>query len=326
MRLVQLIDENGERRVAASGSGGATMVRDTRSVLELVQQGFADGIGLTEVVAGRLSDEPVDLGAACREERLLSPIDHPDPAHLIITGTGLTHLGAASARDRMHKTSQENDTDTMRMFRMGVEGGKPAPGQVGVQPEWFWKGSGEILVHPEHDIPYPDFALDAGEEPEIAGIYVIDPAGTPRRLGFALANEFSDHRMEKINYLYLSHSKLRLCAVGPELLVGDLPSAVEGHSRIIRDGSTAWESVFVSGEDNMSHTIANLEYHHFKYAQFRVPGDIHIHMFGTATLSFADGFECRQGDVMEIDAPQFGMPLRNRLLLDRAQQPQVRPA
>ena len=29
---------------------------------------------------------------------------------------------------------------------MGLEGGKPAAGQVGAQPEWFYKGDGSILV------------------------------------------------------------------------------------------------------------------------------------------------------------------------------------
>ena len=43
----------------------------------------------------------------------------------------------------------------------------------------------------------------------MAGIYVIGDDGTPFRVGFALANEFSDHVTERINYLYLAHSKLR---------------------------------------------------------------------------------------------------------------------
>ena len=38
-----------------------------------------------------------------REGRLLAPINHPDPAHLHLTGTGLTHLGSAATRDAMHK-------------------------------------------------------------------------------------------------------------------------------------------------------------------------------------------------------------------------------
>ena len=63
----------------------------------------------------------------------------------------------------------------------------------------------------------------------------------------------------------------------------------------------------------MSHSIANLEHHHFKYDIFRQPGDLHIHMFGTATLSFADGIACHPGDQFEISAPDFGLPLINPL-------------
>jgi hypothetical protein len=244
---------------------------------------------------------------------MLSPIDHPDTAHLYVTGTGLTHLGSAATRDAMHQANSGDEelTDSMKMFRMGLEGGKPAKGETGVQPEWFYKGNGDILVAPGRPIPSPAFALDAGEEPEIAGIYIIGADGTPFRLGFTLANEFSDHVTERGNYLWLAHSKLRYCAIGPELRVADLPAHVEGQSRILRDGKTIWEKPFLSGEDNMSHTIANLEHHHFKYDLFRRPGDIHIHMFGTATLSFADGISTRAGDVFEIEAAAFGAPLRN---------------
>src|SRR3712207_8445305 len=55
------------------------------------------------------------------------------------------------------------------------------------------------------------------------------------------------------------------------------------------NGKTIWQKPFLTGESNMSHSIANLEYHHFKYEMFRRPGDVHIHFFGTATLSVADG-------------------------------------
>ena len=61
----------------------------------------------------------------------------------------------------------------------------------------------------------------------------------------------------------------------------------------------------------MCHSIDNLEYHHFKYDQFLRPGDVHVHFFGTATLSFADGVQTREGDEFEIDAVEFGMPLIN---------------
>ncbi|KKL88071.1 hypothetical protein LCGC14_1928400, partial [marine sediment metagenome] len=111
-------------------------------------------------------------------------------------------------------------------------------------------------------------------------------------------------------------SKLRPAAFGPEILLGDLPRNLRGTSRIHRGDRVIWEKAFASGETNMSHSLANLEHHHFKYDQFRQPGDVHVHMFGTATLSFADGIEAIDGDLFEIEASDFGMPLRNRLVVN----------
>ena len=129
-----------------------------------------------------------------------------------------------------------------------------------------------------------------------------------------MSNEFSDHVTERINYLFLAHSKLRNASIGPELLIGDLPQDIRGASRIRRDGRVIWEKPFLSGEANMSHTIANLEHHHFKNSLFRRPGDLHVHFFGTATLSFADGVRTQEGDVFELECDAFTLPLRNHLL------------
>lgn len=308
--LVQFA-EGGARGVAGVTDDGATLrLREVRTIFELALSAVGQGVSLAQA-AEALADEAIDLGAL----RLLSPIDHEDPAHVLVSGTGLTHLGSAEGRDKMHRAANapETLTDSMKMFLLGVEGGKPGAGLVGVQPEWFYKGDGAILAAPGEPLAMPDFAEDGGEEPEIAGIYMIGPDGDPLRLGFALGNEFSDHVTERGNYLWLAHSKLRAAALGPELLLGELPSDVRGASRILRDGEVVWEKPFLSGEANMSHSIANLEHHHFKYAGFRRPGDIHVHFFGTATLSFADGFSAQAGDVFEIEAEPFSLPVRNPL-------------
>jgi hypothetical protein len=256
----------------------------------------------------------VDYAVAVAGGEIIAPIDHDDGAHMILAGTGLTHLGSAEGRDKMHKAAAaETLTDSMRMFQEGVAGGKPAAGAEGQQPEWFYKGDGSQLVAPGAPLEMPAFAKDGGEEPELAGIYLIGPDGTPFRLGICLANEFSDHVTERHNYLWLAHSKLRQASLGPELLVGALPDHVEGTSRIVRDGETLWEQPFLSGEANMSHSFANLEHHHFKYDLFRRPGDVHVHFFGTATLSFSAGVQTQVGDVFEIDAAPFTLPLRNPL-------------
>ena len=320
MNLIQFFDANGERAVAAVEGGVARKVNGATSVYQLATAALTGHGGLAALIAANGLGETVDRDAILAEGRMLTPIDHPDPAHLYVTGTGLTHLGSAATRDAMHKSNgtktEETLTDSMKMFRMGLEGGKPANGLRGVQPEWFYKGNGYSVVNPGHPIPSPGFALDAGEEPEIAGIYVIDQNGQPRRLGFALANEFSDHVTERVNYLFLAHSKLRACSFGPELRVGDLPPHIEGMSRIYRDGSVLWEKPFLSGENNMSHSIDNLEYHHFKYGLFRNPGDVHVHCFGTATLSFADGISTKPNDVFEIEESQFGAALRNPIRVE----------
>jgi hypothetical protein len=305
--------------VAREGSE-ARLVRNTPSVYELAGAAIAAGHSLTAEVAKRGLGDTVDLTRAVFD----LPVSHPDPAHLHLTGTGLTHLGSASARDAMHaklasaaqhtvSEPAETLTDSMKMFRMGLENGRPAAGEVGAQPEWFYKGNGYAAVAPGAALEAPGFAEDGGEEPEIAGVYLIGPNGAPHRIGWALGNEFSDHVTERVNYLWLAHSKLRVASYGPEILVGDLPADVRGTSAILRGGKTIWEKPFLSGEANMSHTFANLEHHHFKYGIFRQPGDLHVHYFGTATLSFADGIKTEAGDTFEIAVPDFGQPLRNTL-------------
>lgn len=317
MRLVQYRDDAGQRAVAAvDEQGRAVRLDGVRSVYELALEAIEAGTPLADVARPLRTRDAVDLDAVEANGRLLPPLMHPVPTRCWITGTGLTHLGGAAARDEMHRKLGGDEaqlSDSMRLFKWGVERGKPADGAVGVQPEWFFKGNGSTLVGSGQPLPLPAFALDGGEEPEVVGLYVIADDGTPCRVGFALGNEMTDHQMEQQNYLYLAHSKLRVCAVGPELLLGPLPAAIEGTSRIVRDGATLWSKPFLSGEANMTHTIASLEHHHFKYPIFRRPGDVHIHFFGTSTLSCSDGVVAQPGDTFEIAAAAFGRPLRNRL-------------
>lgn len=314
-RLVQLRGANGERMVAATRDGKTHRINDATSLYTLAREAIDAKISLEMLVTRKgIGAAQLNLARLLTDKEVLAPIDHPDDAHVWLTGTGLTHLGSADARDRMHAKAHSADaSDSMKMFRMGLEGGKVHGAGVGVQPEWFYKGDGTALVAPEAPLWSPQFALDGGEEPELAGVYVIAADGTPYRLGFALANEFSDHVMERQNYLYLAHSKLRPAAIGPELLLGALPADIRGTARVRRNGIAIWEKSFLTGEDNMSHHVRNLEHHHFKYPMFRRPGDVHVHFFGTATLSFSDGVKALDGDTFEIEAAPFGLPLRNPL-------------
>jgi hypothetical protein len=164
----------------------------------------------------------------------------------------------------------------------------------------------------------PSYAGDGGEEPEIAGAYIIDEEGRPHRVGLMMGNEFSDHRTEKKNYLYLAPSKLRNCAVGPELIVGASFTRLPGRVSIDRGGDIVWTKEIMSGEENMSHSLANLEHHHFKFEQHRRPGDVHVHFYGADAFSFGAGLALQDGDVMEVAFEGMGRPLRNTLRIETA--------
>jgi len=318
MRLLQFTDA-GHTRVARVEAGAVLPLSRAETTYQLARRAASEHRTLEQVVAAESVDAPILYADLLRDGRLLPPLTHPDPGHCLVSGTGLTHLGSAAARDAMHaKIDKQDDalTDSMKMFKWGVEGGKPAGSKPGMQPEWFYKGNGRNVVGAGTPLSSPDFAEDHGEEPELVGLYIVDDNRRPHRLGFAIGNEFSDHVTERRNYLLLAHSKLRQCGVGPMLNTGALPAHLEGTSRIRRDGTLLWQKPFLTGEANMCHTFANLEYHHFKYTQHRVPGDVHLHFFGTATVSFVDNIRVQAGDEFEIDLPALGAPLINRLLIE----------
>jgi hypothetical protein len=316
IRTIQFRDSAGQTRVGLVEGDTVRVVAGASSVYALAQNAISRGIRLRAVIEAALGGEQESYAKIASENRLLPPVHHPDSdARFLITGTGLTHIGSATTRNDMHDRPKDAPdlpmTDSMKLFVQGLEGGKPGPGQIGAMPEWFFKGDASILVPPGQPLSSPNFARACAEEPEITGVYIVGPEGTPFRIGYTLANDLSDHETERLNFMYVAPSKLRDCAMGPELLIGELPARVEGHSRIWRDGKLLWEGVFESGEANMSYSIANLEHHHFRHPTFRRPGDLHAHLFGCPVISFGEGVRTQDGDVFEFDVPVFGHPLRN---------------
>jgi len=322
MRLLQ-IARTGERKVGKIEDGQIRLLDGIASIYGLAQQVFEDGSRLAEAVERRLSREVLDYDGvyAGRSEWKIRPaMDQPlEPARCLVSGTGLTHMVSAKNRQAMHETGQA-PTDSMRMYQWGVEGGRPKAGEIGTAPEWFYKGCGTILRAHGEALEIPPHAEDGGEEPEIAGVYIIDPAGEPRRIGMAMGNEFSDHRFEKRNYLYLATSKLMTCAIGPELVLDAEFAAVAGEVSIERGGKVIWQKPIASGDAAMCHTLANMEHHHFKHAGHRRPGDVHVHFFGADAFSFGEGVVLEDGDVMQVRFDGFGRALRNPLRIDRSPQ------
>jgi hypothetical protein len=296
------------------------------SVYALANAALTAGVSLAATISLHLSAhyldyDPIYLGAS--DWRILPVIDHPDDhARLLLSGTGLTHQRSAQQRQAMH-AADASPTDSLLMYEWGVQGGRPQRDQIGIAPEWFYKGNGGLLRAHGETLIVPPYADDGGEEPEIAGIYLIDPAGAPRRIGMAVGNEFSDHVLERRNYLYLAHSKLRNCAVGPELVLDPDFDDVRGEVAIERAGAIVWSRPIRSGEQAMCHSLRNLEHHHFKYAEHRRPGDLHVHFFGADAFSFGAGIALQAGDVMRVQFQGFGRPLLNPVAFER--QPQLVP-
>ena len=319
-RLVQ-IQKGATRVVALVEEPRLRLLKEVQSICELASIVDASNTSLLNTIRERFTDQHVDydkIYSGESEWKLLPPIHHPiDPARCLVSGTGLTHLGSAKNRQAMHSTSEAELNDSMKIFKWGVERGKPGPGQIGVAPEWFYKGNGAVLRGPGEPLEVPNYAEDGGEEAEIAGVYLIGADGTPRRIGMTTGNEFSDHKFEKRNYLNLAGSKLRNCSLGPELVIDPQFASVSGTVKIIRGGAVLWSQEIVTGENEMCHSLANIEHHHFKFEGHRRPGDLHVHYFGACSLSFGAGVALADGDLMEISFAGFGRALRNPLRVRR---------
>jgi hypothetical protein len=316
MRLVQ-IQNAANRRVALVEEPQLRLLAGVKSIYDLAAIADSQETPLSKLIRDSLSEEKLDYDSVYSGKggwKLLPPFDHPEePARCMISGTGLTHLGSAKNRQAMHSATEAEMNDSMKIFRWGVEGGKPAPGKIGIAPEWFYKGTGAMLRAPGEPLEVPSYAEDGGEEGEIAGVYFIGANGTPRRIGMAVGNEFSDHKFEKRNYLNLAGSKLRTCALGPELVIDPDFESIPGKVTIERAGKVLWSREILTGEKEMCHSVANIEHHHFKFEGHRRPGDVHVHYFGACSLSFGAGVLLEDGDIMEVSFAGFGRSLRNPL-------------
>src|SRR5260370_42563466 len=169
IRLVQF-QKDGRLRVA--------LVQNPDTLQTLAIQGGSYALGkraieekrsLRGIINSLEPAEQVSYQHTIDQGALLPPVTHPDPAHCLVSGTGLTHLGSAGTRHAMHVKLNDPGramTDSLKMFKLGLEGGKPESGEIGAQPEWFYKGDGGSIVAPHPPIPLPPFALDSREEPE----------------------------------------------------------------------------------------------------------------------------------------------------------------
>ncbi|HXS77782.1 MAG TPA: AraD1 family protein [Terracidiphilus sp.] len=331
MHLVQIQNAT-QRRVAIVREPHLVLLREVNSTFGLAEKALSEKRDLSELAGSLATGEALSYDAIYdgrSDWKLLPPIDCPGNPHRVhVSGTGLTHLGSARERQAMHiaPTAQEQATmtDSMRMFEWGRQEGRPSGNEIGIAPEWFYKGDGSILQPPFGPLMIPGFAEDGGEEAEVAAIYIVADDGTPWRIGMAAGNEFSDHIFERRNYLNLAGSKLRTCSIGPELVINACFEDVPGTVRILRNGQSIWEKQIRTGEENMCHSLINLEHHHFKFTAHREPGMVHVHFMGADCLSFGESICLQFGDMTEIQFAEFGRPLRNTVIAEKPLTTQLR--
>ena len=162
IRLLQMRNQEGGRSVAFTRNRGPAWRLDGfDTVLGLALRAIEDRVGLASAVAEHDSGNIVDLEAAFAEGRMLVPIDHPDPAHLLVSG--------AAAADAALDIDESDEV-----------------GNWGAAPGWFFVASGLGVRGPGGTLPRQP-AEAASVTPELAAIYVNGADASPYRLGFTLA-------------------------------------------------------------------------------------------------------------------------------------------
>lgn len=311
MYLIQLLNHSNE---IVSGIVQERQVfelnADTYTLVKYAIENQVDIIEYTQTLKTGRIHQYNDLLSS---NRLALPIHHTDPAHLIVTGTGLTHRNSVLARASM----QENTTltEAQKIYLMGANGGRPVLTDIGSVPEWFFKGFGSQLKTSGQTLDLPAHIQGGGEEAELAIIYMIDSKQQVHRIGSALGNEFSDHILERQNHYYLAQSKLAPCSLGPEIYIGDIPETVVGEVEILRNQECLWRSEYNTGLQHIVHSLENIEHHVFKHDIFRAPGDVHILFLGADRLSFQDNIVLQTEDVIRINGDLFQHPLINKIRL-----------
>ena len=117
MRLVQFLDRAGARTVGVVSESGATLevIGGAQRVYDMAMEAIRCNVALAQIAGEWQTKELVSYEEVIAEGRLLPPLDHADAARWLVTGTGLSHLGSAAARDSMHVKLQQAEADNQRL-------------------------------------------------------------------------------------------------------------------------------------------------------------------------------------------------------------------
>ena len=247
-RLIQ-IEKGNVRRVALVEEPNVRLLEDCSSIYESAQIAIDEGKSLAKRRANQCETTNSTMTLSIRESewRLLPAIDHPEEsARCHVSGTG-THAHRQRSWAPVHARDSRRGHDGQHEDVSLGNGGVGARNQEasGRHRNGFTKALAARCGRTVNRWKYPAYANDGGEEAEIAGVYIVAKDGRPYRIGMAVGNEFSDHEFEKKNYLNLAGSKLRKCALGPELLVDGKFDSILVVATIVRNAAVLWSKNFL---------------------------------------------------------------------------------
>ncbi|MEO8096102.1 MAG: GguC protein [Acidobacteriota bacterium] len=282
-RLVQIVHNEYGRRVALVNGGELHLLSTYRTAYAFAAAALDMGAPLRDILSSDLSGIVLDYEEVYNLRSgwsFLPSFDHP--------------------------------SDLTRCFVSGCANGQASSsGARPAFPPWFSKGNGASLRAHGEALSIPGFALSGAEEAELAGVWIVAPNGTPIRVGLTTGNEFADPAMAAGDARMLSHSKLRNCAIGPELVLDGSFTSVQGSVRVERRGAEIWSREIETGEAHTQFKFAEVEEALFQYDAHRVPGSAHVHYLGGSVSSYGDGVRLEYGDQVVIEWEGFGRPLRN---------------
>jgi hypothetical protein len=191
----------------------------------------------------------------------------------------------------------------MATHNVKADSGAPA------QPNWFFKGLGDVLKVSGEPLRVPGQALAVTEEAEVVLVYIGDADGVPRYAGYTFGNDLTDIGRFRAHNGHLSYAKLCDAGIAPWLFLGTPPAHVTGHVTIERAGTTAWQGTFITGAKALHYGLRDITAELFSYASLRHPGRVHYVYLGADRSSFHSGFSTADRDRITIEFATHGVRL-----------------
>ncbi|MBN0046119.1 FAH family protein [Streptomyces actuosus] len=177
------------------------------------------------------------------------------------------------------------------------------------QPNWFFKGLGDVLKVSGEPLRVPGSAVAVTEEAEVVLVYVGDADGTPRYAGYTFGNDLTDIGRFRRHNGHLSYAKLCDAGIAPWLFLGTPPTHVTGHVTIERDGDAAWQGAFVTGTKALHYPLRDITSRLLSYSSLLHPGRVHYVYLGADRSSFHHGFTMADRDRVTIAFATHGVAL-----------------